>query len=51
MPIGGLSPGANAMSDVHGVGEGRGVGVPVGSDLDYADEFTMHKAMSGRTEI
>ena len=26
-------------------------GVPVGSDLDYADEFTMHKAMSGRTEI
>ncbi len=27
------------------------MGVPVGSDLDYADEFTMHKAMSGRTEI
>lgn len=27
------------------------MGVPVGSDLDYADEFTMHKAMAGRTEI
>lgn len=27
------------------------MGVPVGSDLDYADEFTMHKAMTGRTEI
>ena len=27
------------------------MGVPVGSDLDYADEFTMHKAMQGRTEI
>ena len=27
------------------------MGVPVGSDLDYADEFTMHKAMSGRREI
>ena len=27
------------------------MGVPVGSDLDYADEFTMHKAMEGRREI
>jgi recombination protein RecR len=27
------------------------MGVPVGSDLDYADEFTMHKALQGRTEI
>ena len=27
------------------------MGVPVGSDLDYADEFTMTKAMEGRREI
>jgi recombination protein RecR len=27
------------------------MGVPVGSDLDYADEVTMHKAMEGRREI
>jgi recombination protein RecR len=27
------------------------MGVPVGSDLDYADEFTMGKAMEGRREI
>ena len=27
------------------------MGVPVGSDLEYADEFTMHKAMEGRREI
>lgn len=27
------------------------MGVPVGSDLDYADEFTLHKAMEGRREI
>jgi len=26
-------------------------GVPVGSDLEYADEVTMHKAMEGRREI
>ncbi len=25
------------------------MGVPVGSDLEYADEFTMNKAMQGRT--
>jgi recombinational DNA repair protein RecR len=25
--------------------------VPVGSDLDYADEITMHKAMEGRREV
>ena len=25
------------------------MGVPVGSDLEYADEVTMHKAMEGRT--
>jgi len=25
--------------------------VPVGSDLEYADEVTMHKAMEGRREI
>ena len=28
-----------------------GMGVPVGSDLDYADEFTMSKAMEGRREM
>ena len=28
-----------------------GMGVPVGSDLDYADEFTMSKAMDGRREM
>jgi recombination protein RecR len=27
------------------------MGVPVGSDLDYADEFTMHKALEGRREV
>jgi recombination protein RecR len=27
------------------------VGVPVGSDLEYADEYTMHKAMEGRREV
>jgi len=27
------------------------MGVPVGSDLDYADEVTMHKAMEGRREL
>jgi len=26
-------------------------GIPVGSDLEYADEFTMHKAMEGRREV
>jgi recombination protein RecR len=28
-----------------------GMGVPVGSDLDYTDEFTMSKAMEGRREM
>ena len=27
------------------------MGVPVGSDLEYADEFTMHKALEGRREV
>jgi recombination protein RecR len=27
------------------------MGVPVGSDLEYADEFTMSKAMEGRREM
>jgi recombination protein RecR len=27
------------------------MGVPVGSDLEYADEVTMHKALSNRTEL
>jgi recombination protein RecR len=27
------------------------MGVPVGSDLDYADEVTMQKAMEGRREV
>jgi recombination protein RecR len=27
------------------------MGVPVGSDLDYTDEFTMAKAMEGRREM
>ena len=27
------------------------MGVPVGSDLEYADEETMHKAMEGRREV
>ncbi len=27
------------------------VGVPVGSDLEYADEVTMHKAIEGRREV
>jgi recombination protein RecR len=28
-----------------------GVGIPVGSDLDYADEITMLKAMEGRHDL
>ena len=28
-----------------------GVGIPVGSDLEYADEITMFKAMEGRREL
>ena len=28
-----------------------GMGVPVGSDLEYADEGTMHKALEGRREV
>jgi recombination protein RecR len=27
------------------------MGVPVGSDLDYTDEFTMSKALEGRREL
>jgi recombination protein RecR len=27
------------------------MGVPVGSDLDYADEVTMHRALEGRREV
>jgi recombination protein RecR len=27
------------------------MGVPVGSDLDYADEITMHKSLEGRREV
>ena len=27
------------------------VGVPVGSDLEYADQWTMHKAIEGRREV
>ena len=27
------------------------MGVPVGSDPEHADEFTMHKAMEGRREV
>jgi recombination protein RecR len=27
------------------------MGVPVGSDLEYADEVTMHKAMEGRRDV
>ena len=27
------------------------MGVPVGSDLEYADEVTMHKALSNRHEM
>jgi recombination protein RecR len=27
------------------------MGVPVGSDLEYADEVTMHKALSNRHEV
>ncbi len=26
-------------------------GLPVGGDLEYADEVTMHKAMEGRREV
>lgn len=28
-----------------------GMGVPVGSDLEYADEVTMHKSLQSRTEM
>jgi recombination protein RecR len=28
-----------------------GVGIPVGSDLEYADEITMFKAIEGRREL
>ena len=28
-----------------------GVGIPVGADLEYADEVTMLKAMEGRREL
>ena len=28
-----------------------GVGIPVGSDLEYADEVTMLKAMEGRRDL
>jgi len=28
-----------------------GMGIPVGSDLEYADEVTMWKALEGRREI
>ena len=27
------------------------MGVPVGSDLEYADEITVHKAMEGRRDM
>src|SRR5262249_39742263 len=27
------------------------MGVPVGSDIEYADEVTMHKALEGRREV
>ena len=27
------------------------IGLPVGSDLEYVDEVTMYKAMTGRREI
>ena len=27
------------------------MGIPVGSDLDYTDEVTMHKSLEGRREI
>jgi recombination protein RecR len=27
------------------------MGVPVGSDLDYADEVTMHRSLEGRREV
>ena len=27
------------------------MGLPVGSDLEYADDVTMHKAMEGRREV
>ena len=28
-----------------------GVGIPVGADLEYADEITMLKAMEGRRDL
>jgi len=28
-----------------------GMGIPVGSDLEYADEITMSKAMEGRRDL
>ena len=31
--------------------EGLAMGVPVGSDIEFADEVTMWKAMEGRREI
>jgi recombination protein RecR len=27
------------------------MGVPVGSDLEYTDEITMHKALEGRRDV
>ena len=27
------------------------MGVPVGGDIDYADEVTMHRALEGRREV
>ena len=27
------------------------MGIPVGSDLEYTDEVTMHKAIEGRREV
>ena len=27
------------------------MGVPVGSDLEYTDEVTMHKSLEGRREV
>jgi len=27
------------------------MGVPVGGDLEYADEVTMHKALEGRRDV
>jgi len=38
---GDLTPGGNFLA----------MGVPVGSDLEYTDQMTIHKAMEGRREI